>query len=71
MLKPSGILTAGSYSGPKGLPSFFRLIFYSVSVSSFHESSEMVPPGRSGYQLMACPQEEIRPTKLHPVLDVQ
>lgn len=70
-LKPSGLLIAGSYSGPEGLPSFLRLISLSASASSFHESSEMVPPGWRGYQLMACPREEIRLTKLHPVLDVQ
>lgn len=65
ILKPSGLLIAGS------LPSFLRLISLSACASSFHESSEIVPPGRRGYQLMVCLQEEIRLTKLHPVLDVQ
>lgn len=71
ILKSSSLLIAGSYSGPEGLPSFLRLISLSTSASSFHESSEMVPPGRRGYQLMACPREKIRTAKLHPVLDVQ
>lgn len=72
ILEPSSLLIAGIYSGPEGLPSILGAdISLSVSASSFHESSEIVPPGRHGYQLMACPREEIRPTKLNPVLDVQ
>lgn len=70
-MKPRGLLISGSYSGPEGLASFSMLISLSACATSFHESSEMVPPGRRGYQLMVCPQEKIRLTKLHPVLDVQ
>lgn len=64
------LLIAGTYSGPEGLISLSLSL--SASASSFGESSKTVPPeGRGGYQLMACPREEIGPTKLHPVLDGQ